>query len=378
MKTFLRLLLGLTVVPACMAVAHADNLASIFTNVQAQTAIPRRASIILIEAHGIGFGDLSCYGQTNFQTPNLDQLAATGARFNHYSPGIGTNYEGQTWLMTGNKSSVAAGEKLGQMLRSSGYNTGFIGEWLAAGEPWEQGFDEFAGFLQPEEGTHYYANYMWRFSPNLIYNQKAGKEPIYANSGGTNGISTTDFFFKLAQAYVRLNKPDVNNHHRPFFLVLNLPAPRTARPGADEFPVASDAPYSEEPWPQAAKNRAALLLQLDVGIGRLFQELGQIGMTNNIAIFFTSSAPPEKFADKQLEFFRAANDIPAAAGQPFETPMLACWPEHIPAGLVSDQPWTAADFLPTLAGIAYVRSPGKIDGHSALPLLLNQKATDQP
>ncbi|HWY31029.1 MAG TPA: hypothetical protein VNX46_09755, partial [Candidatus Acidoferrum sp.] len=66
--------------------AHAD-LASIFTNTAVRAAIPRRASIIFIQCHGLGFGDLSCYGQTNFQTPNLDQLAAKGMRFTHYTPG---------------------------------------------------------------------------------------------------------------------------------------------------------------------------------------------------------------------------------------------------------------------------------------------------
>jgi len=39
-------------------------------------ALPRRPSIILIVADGLGYGDLSCYGQTKFQTPNLDRLAA--------------------------------------------------------------------------------------------------------------------------------------------------------------------------------------------------------------------------------------------------------------------------------------------------------------
>ena len=53
----------------------------------APRAIPRRASIILIVADGLGYGDLSCYGQTNFQTPNLDKLAAEGIRFTNYFAG---------------------------------------------------------------------------------------------------------------------------------------------------------------------------------------------------------------------------------------------------------------------------------------------------
>ncbi len=48
---------------------------------------PRRPSIIFIQCDGLGWGDLSCYGQTKFQTPNLDQLAAGGIRFTDYYAG---------------------------------------------------------------------------------------------------------------------------------------------------------------------------------------------------------------------------------------------------------------------------------------------------
>src|SRR5476651_1291884 len=55
----------------------------IFTNA-APPPMPRRASIIFIQVDGLGYGDLSCYGQTKFQTPNLDKLAAEGIRFTNY------------------------------------------------------------------------------------------------------------------------------------------------------------------------------------------------------------------------------------------------------------------------------------------------------
>src|SRR5581483_6445385 len=49
----------------------------VFSNTR-PAVIPRRMSIILVVADGLGYGDLSCYGQTNFQTQNLDKLAAEG------------------------------------------------------------------------------------------------------------------------------------------------------------------------------------------------------------------------------------------------------------------------------------------------------------
>ena len=41
----------------------------------------RKPNIIFIMADDLGYGDLSCYGQTKFKTPNIDKLAAEGMRF---------------------------------------------------------------------------------------------------------------------------------------------------------------------------------------------------------------------------------------------------------------------------------------------------------
>src|SRR5438132_10704787 len=49
--------------------------------------LPRRASIILILADDIGYGDLGCYGQAKIKTPHLDQLAADGIRFTDFYAG---------------------------------------------------------------------------------------------------------------------------------------------------------------------------------------------------------------------------------------------------------------------------------------------------
>ena len=58
-------------------------------HVRAQTndmppSAPRRPSIILIVAEGLGWGDLGCYGQTKIQTPHLDELASQGVRFTDF------------------------------------------------------------------------------------------------------------------------------------------------------------------------------------------------------------------------------------------------------------------------------------------------------
>src|SRR6185437_16446334 len=142
--------------------------------------------------------------------------------------------------------------------------------------------------------------------------------------------------------------PDAANHYRPFFLLVNLPAPRTATTRADNFPVPSDAPFTGEAWPQAAKNRAALITRLDGGIGRLFEQLEKIGMTNNVAIFLSSSAAPEKFANTNMNFMLAPDNFRTTNNTvPPPLPLIIRWPGTIPAGQVNTQVWTTADFAPT-------------------------------
>jgi arylsulfatase A-like enzyme len=392
---FKRLLAVLTATLLALAFgAQADDvkLAPIFTNTHARALIPRRASIIFIQCHGLGYGDLSCYGQTNFQTPNLDKLAAGGMRFNNYSPGDTNMALALAALMAG-KSPATDGIAVAQVLKNVGYKTGLIGEWPLAGEPQKQGFDEFAGFLNPDEATNYYADYLWR-CPYIFSNtiggqwtelksedgmKISGKEMIYDNTGGKKGKYMPDLILDtMLQNFIRSNQPDRFNRFCPFFLLVNLPAPRTATPGADDFPVPSDAPFSDEPWPQAAKNRAALITRLDGDIGRLFEQLNKLGMTNNVAIFFSSSSAPEKFADPKLNFFRTAADLQSRSDGNWNAPMIVYWPGKILAGQASDFNWSAQDFLPTAAQIGYARVPEAIDGHSILPVLLGKRPESQP
>ena len=365
--------------------ARAD-LASIFTNTApAKVAWTRRPSIIFIQCHGLALGDLSCYGQTNFQTPNLDRLAATGIRFTHYTGGAdsaATTAE----LLAGKTSGLAGEPNLAQRLQQNGYRTGLIGEWGLGGEPWKLGFNEFAGFLEDAEGKNYYPDNLWRYAPNSILNPTnnrmetyVGKEGIYDSKGNTGRKYFPDLLFFMLDNYVRVNAPDAANHFRPFFLLANFSAPRTATAGVDDFPVPSDAPFTGESWPQAAKNRAALITRLDVGIGRLFEQLHQLGLTNNVAVFFTASAAPEKFASPNLNFLLPAGNFRDAKNSaPVPLPMIVNWPGTIPAGRTSNAPWSAMDFAPTALEIGHVKPTAAFTGISMLPTLSGAPGTNTP
>lgn len=373
--------------------ARADNesLASIFTNApkaaQARVVVPRRSSIIFIACDGLGCGDLSCYGQTNFQTPNLDKLAAEGTRFTHYRAVSDDLAQAQAALMTGKNAALAPGElTLAERLRQTGYRTGLIGEWMLGAQPWTQGFDEFAGFLNEQEAGNYYSDFVWRYAPRSIYDPTnhtlhayKGRESLYENLGGQHGRYLPDVLMSAMVNFVRVNQPDFANHYRPFFLLVNLPAPRSATAGRDDFPVPTDAPFGDEPWPQAAKNRAALITRLDDDLGRLFEQLKKGGMTNNVAIFFTGAVAPPKFAGTNLDFLLLPGEVRGGASEArLRVPMIVRWPGHVPAGRVSAQPWSATDFAPTALQIAYARPAPGITGISMLPALLGGPGTNAP
>ncbi len=376
----------LFVVLTSVAAAHAD-LASLFTNAApVRTALPRRPSIIFIQCHDLASGDLSCYGQTNFQTPNLDRLAQAGIRFTHYTGGADSAAT-TAQLLAGKTSAPAPGEpNLAQRLQTSGYHTGLIGEWGLAGQPWTQGFDEFAGFLDDGAAQDYFPEALWRYAPNSIFDPTnnrmttyVGKAVLYPNTGGQKGQYLPDLFAKAMVNFVKNNDPDRANHFRPYFLLVNFPAPRTATTGADNFPVPSDAPFTGEPWPPAAKNRAALITRLDAGIGRLIEQLNKSKMSNSVAIFFASSCAPEKFADTNLNFLLPRDDFrDAKKPAPQTLPLLVNWPGRAPAGRVSNLPVSALDVAPTALDIAYAKPVPGLTGISVLPTLLGKPGTNAP
>jgi arylsulfatase A-like enzyme len=374
--------------PAAKAFAIIDPMD--LTNA-APKAIPRRASIIFIQVDGLGYGDLSCYGQTNFQTPNLDKLAADGIRFTNYSI---------TAANSPTRSSLLAGKNLGglkqsadadiliaaqsatveEVLKNSGYHTGYIGEWNLGGEnsgaaPWQKGFDEFGGYLNSKDAENFYASFIWSLPPHFSYDKASatfvewepsqgphigGKEMIYANTQGKRQY-IPDLLTKAALNFILNNLPDQFNHYQPFFLLVNYKIPN----GKIEVPT--DAPFSEENWPQPEKNRAALISRIDGYVGELQEQLQKKGMTNNVVIFFSSASVPKKTDLIDPEFFHsniATND--------FRVPMIVRWPGKIPAGRDSGFKWSPQDFLPTAAEIGYANSPTNIDGISVLPELLGQ------
>jgi len=367
------------------------------TGVNTRTPVgwPRRPSIIVIQCDSLGYLDLSCYGQQKFTTPNLDRLATEGMMFTNYDALGADGPTVRAALLLGrdpgrvNTWLTPDDVLVAQLLKQAGYYTGLIGEWDFGGAdsgnaPWQKGFDEFAGYFTPVDAENYYADFMWRHAPKSIYNTTnhqfetyIGKETLIPNANGAEGKYIPDLYARAVTGFLNNYHPDQANRYRPFFLWLSYPTPRPNQAEAlrtgNGLQVPTDAPFSEEAWPQPEKNKAAMITRLDADIGHLLDDLKSQGMSNNVAVFFTSATVARKTGGVDPLFFPSVvstNDV--------RLPMIAWWPQHIPAGRVSGYHWSPSDFLPTAAAIAMTGCPTNVDGTPIVSALYGRVLTNAP
>jgi arylsulfatase A-like enzyme len=359
----------------------------------------RRPNIILIVADDLGYGDLGCYGQAKIKTPSLDSLAAQGIRFTDFYAGSTVCAPSRCALMTGlhtghafvrgNAAQALRTQDLtvADLLKDSGYHTGLIGKWGLGNEntpgvPRLKGFDEFVGYLDQTHAHNYYTDYLWRFDSRTGYDDL---EQFPENHAGRQGLYMHDLFTRAALNFVNINKPSTANHQRPFFLYLAYTIPHAnneeGRRSGNGMQVPSDAPYSDQPWPQPEKNKAAMITRLDSDVGRLVDKLKELKIDENTVIFFTSDNGPHKEGGVDPKFFESSGPLRGIKRDLYEggirVPLIVRWPAKIKPGQVNHQPWGVWDFLPTAAQIATTNAPATLDGISLLPTLLGKTQTNQ-
>jgi arylsulfatase A-like enzyme len=274
-----------------------------------------------------------------------------------------------------------------EVLKQAGYHNGLVGKWglgneHTTGVPQNKGFDDFVGFLDQTHAHDYYTDHLWRYDSATGRDQQ---QTFYENMDGKRQLYVHDLFTTAATNFVRIHRPDQFNHFQPFFLYLAYTIPHAnneegARTG-NGMQVPSDAPYSDQPWPQAEKNKAAMITRLDRDVGRLMDRLRELGIEDNTLLFFSSDNGPHKEGGVDPSFFSSSGPLRGLKRDLYEggirVPLIARWPGRIKAGQVNDEPWAFWDFLPTAAELAGAPVPANLDGLSLLPTLLGQAQTNR-
>ncbi|EMI56300.1 arylsulfatase [Rhodopirellula sallentina] len=361
-----------------------------------------RPNVIYILADDLGYGDLSCYGQTHFETPNIDALAKRGMKFTQHYSGSTVCAPSRCALLTGKHPGHAAvrgnaeimpeGQQpmpadtftMAHMFQNAGYTTGLFGKWgLGApgtvSEPLKMGFDRFYGYNCQRQAHHYYPYFLWNdnqremlwgnfgletddYAPYLIQDQtldfvEANKDqPFFC-------------FYALVQPHAEMFAPEeVMAKYRGKFL------PESTYEGVDSGPRFRKSAYGSQSEAHAAF--AAMVEIMDEDVGELVAKLEELGIADNTLIIFTSDNGPHTEGGHDPRFFNSNGSQRGFKRDLYEggihVPMIATWPGKIPAGTTSDHLSAFWDVLPTVAEITGQPTPENIDGVSFLPTLLNQ------
>jgi arylsulfatase A-like enzyme len=385
----------------------------------------RPPNIVFMLADDLGYGDLSCYGQQQFRTPNIDRLASGGMRFTaHYAGGnvcapsrcvllsgrhpghaairdnraVGGGREGQ--------EPVPAGElQLPLTLKTLGYATGGFGKWGlgpigSTGDPNRQGFDVFFGYNCQSVAHNYYPTHLWSNDTRIVLdNPDFSAHQKLPPDADPNAPETYARFSGREYAPDRIGAAALRfireNQNRPFFLYYPTTVPHLALQVPEDSLKAFEGKFPETPYdgsrgylphrtPRAAY--AAMITRMDRDVGRVLDLIAELGLEENTIFIFTSDNGPlyDRLGGTDTEFFNSAGGFRGRKGSFYEggfrVPCLVRWKGKIRPGSVSDRVTGFEDWLPTLLELIGARKhiPAGMDGISFAPTLLGKRQKPRP
>ena len=352
----------------------------------------RKPNIIYILADDMGYGDLSCYGQKKFSTPNIDKLAKEGVRFTQHYSGSTVCSPARCSLLTGlhtghaqvrgNKPRKEEGENpmkkgtvmIPTLLRKAGYVSGAFGKW-GLGYPGSVSdpirfFDEFYGINCQTLSHSYYLPHLWHNEKKVTIDPEA---------------YTHDLIMDAAKSFIKKNKD------KPFFVYLPVQIPHASMHAPKKlhdkyrklYPQFDNkiSKYGKHGGPEVTNPVAAfpaMMEHLDNGVGEIMALLKELNIDDNTIVMFTSDNGPHKEGGHDPEFWNSNGELKGKKRDLYEggirVPFIVRWPDKIKAGTTSDHISAFWDMLPTMTEIAGVDiSKEKTDGISLLPTLLGKE-----
>jgi arylsulfatase A-like enzyme len=340
---------------------------------QRSNSAPEKPNIILILADDMGWADAGFNGGKEIKTPNLDKLAAGGARLAQFyvqpvcSPTRAALMSGRYPMRHGLQVGVVRPwaqyglpldeRTLPQALKEAGYATAITGKWHLghferAYLPTARGFDHQYGhyngaidyFKHDRDGGH-----DWHRDDKASYDE-----------GYSTHLLATD-------AVKFINE---NAGRKPFFLYV----PFNAVHAPHQVPEKYEEPYAHLPEPR--RTYAGMLAAMDEAIGQIVAALDEKGLRRDTIIIFSSDnggPAPGRVTDNGP--FRAGKGTLYEGG--VRAAACVAWEGRIKPGTVVDQPLHAVDWYPTLLKLAGVSLKQKLqlDGRDAWPAIAEGKAS---
>lgn len=341
-----------------------------------------RPNILFLLADDLGYGDLSCYGRPDYQTPQLDRLATQGVRFvNAYSASsvctptrcafITGRYPARTRV--GLEEPLTEKGDLGEraktlglpaeyptiasLLKQSGYQTALIGKWhlgyLPTFGPLKSGFDEFFGIMSG--AADFFTHKDMRGDPDLY----EGKVPVERIG------YTTELLTQRAVEYVSARRTATS----PFYLSLHYTAPHWPWEGPRDLEVSQTLgrEYAGFTAGGSLKTYAAMMKSLDDGIGEVLRALDRSGLSRNTLVIFTSDNGGERFSYNWP--FRGQKFSLWEGG--IRVPAIVRWPGIVPVNLVTRQAAITMDWTATMLALGKAKPDPAypLDGRDLLPVI---------
>lgn len=338
----------------------------------------KKPNIIFILLDDLGKEWVSCYGAEDIETPNIDQLAESGIRFDHvysmpqctpsrvclltgqypYRNGWINHWDVPRWGAGARYDVEAYPCNLGLKMREAGYATAAAGKWQINDfrvEPDamdKAGFDDWCMWTGYETGNPPSANRYW--DPYILTREQPAQ--TYPDVFGP------DMFSEFVIDFAGKHQAD----EQPFFIYYPMVLPHT--------------PFTTTPLdPDAETNlekHKAMVRYIDVLLGRLVDGLNKMGLREETLLVFASDNGSTKsivghVGDRAVKGGKEKTTEPGV-----NIPFIASWPGSIPPGRVSEALVDFTDIIPTFADLAGQQIPGKdqVDGSSVAPYLRGEVA----
>ncbi len=352
---------------------------------------------------------LGCYGEAQAKTPNLDKLAARGARFerayctfplcgpsrNSMLTGLYPNSTGILSNAQIFRQTIPQHVSLSQAFRQQGYFAGRIGKLYHYNVPNSIGTDGHddpaswevelnpAGVDRTEEHPKIFS-----LTPNQFGGTLSWHASPKSDEHHTDAMEAADAEWVLERCAKR--------RERPFFLAVGFFRPHTPyvapqryfdlHPAAEQrvvqgvkedqadLPAAALGSYKKEQDAmtddlrrQALQAYRASISFMDAQVGRVVDALDRLGLAESTVIVFTSDhgyhMGEHGLWQKQSIFEESAR-----------VPLLIVAPGVSSKGAVVQAPVSHLDLYPTLADLAGVKAPANLQGQSLVPMLKDANA----